>query len=295
VITAQFRAIGATTDLANSPDISTVTGYNYLDGDLDQIEIFDRALSPEEVAQFYGTQHDHPISVTQVFVNGPGLTAGSSPNAVAFRNLAGIDTTYGYAVPAGANQLKAVPWNGGVNQISLRFDTDVQSILQQGDLVIRGVNTPTYTPTAFTYDPGTKTGTWTLPAAIGNDKIRLILDDAQLAGLDGEWVDSADAYPSGNGTAGGDFAFRIYILRGDATQDGRVNALDLSFVRAKLNKTATNPGTGATAYSPFADINPDGQINALDLSAVRNRLNTALPTAEPPATALLFSSRPISR
>jgi hypothetical protein len=72
-----------------------------------------------------------------------------------------------------------------------------------------------------------------------------------------------------------------------------VNALDLSFVRAKLNKTATNPGTGATAYSPFADVNPDGQINALDLSAVRNRLNTNAPAGEP-ATSLLFSAAPIS-
>src|SRR5213079_2851642 len=98
--------------------------------------------------------------------------------------------------------------------------------------------------------------------------------------------------PSGDGIPGGDFAFRFNVLRGDATQDGRVNALDLSFIKQRLNKSATNPGTVAP-YSPFADLTADGTINALDLSAARARLNNTLPVADP-ATALLFSSAPIS-
>jgi hypothetical protein len=235
-----------------------------------------------------------PPRVTQVFVNGPGLTGQTNPNGVAFRNLAGVDNTFGYAVPAGANQLKAIPWNGGVNQLAVRFDVDVQSQVGQDDLHVVGAANGTYGFNNFNYDPGTKTAVWTLSSTVTNDKVRLTIPSASLLNLDGEWTDSADAYPSGDGTAGGDFAFRIYILRGDATQDGRVNALDLSFIRSKLNKTATNPGSGTTAYSPFADINPDGQINALDLSATRARLNTSLPPTEPAATALLFSSRPIS-
>jgi hypothetical protein len=246
---------------------------------------------------FIGSTDVQPIAhVTQVFVNGPGLTGQTNPNGVAFRNLAGVDNTFGYAVPAGANQTKWLPWNGGVNQVAIRFDTDVNGRIDQGDLAIRGINTASYTVTAFTYDPGTHTAVWTLSGPITNDKVRLFLDDAGLSGLDGEWVNAgaAEAYPSGDGTAGGDFDFRINILRGDATQDGRVNALDLSFVRAKLNKTATNPGTGSTAYSPLADINPDGQINALDLSAVRNRLNTNTPPGEPAGiTESLFGTQPI--
>ena len=83
------------------------------------------------------------------------------------------------------------------------------------------------------------------------------------------------------------------MLRGDATQDGRVNALDLSFIKQRLNKTATNPGTTGAVYSPFADLTADGSINALDLSAARARLNNALPPGEP-ATALLFSTKAIS-
>ena len=194
-------------------------------------------------------------------------------------------------MPDGANQLKSIPWVGGVNQIALRFDADVTGVIDQNDLVVRGVNTPTYTISGFSYDAGTKTAVWTLSEAATNDKLRLFLDDALVTGLDGEWADSADTFPSGDGAVGGDFAFRINVLRGDATQDGRVNALDLSYIKQRLNKTATNPGTVAP-YTPFADLTADGSINALDLSAARARLNNALPGGEP-ATALLFSAKRI--
>jgi hypothetical protein len=138
---------------------------------------------------------------------------------------------------------------------------------------------------------------WTLGSTVLNDKLRLFLDDALVSGLDGEWLNSnaAESYPSGNGTAGGDFDFRINVLRGDADGNGAVNALDLSVIKQRLNKTATNPGTTGATYSPFADLDANGAINALDLSSARGRLNTRLPTADPAATALLFSTRAISR
>ena len=228
------------------------------------------------------------VRVTQVFVNAPGLTGQTSANGVAFRAVAGIDNTYGYPVPAGTNQLKSIPWFNGVNQVALRFDTDVASTLQRSDLAVRGVITGSYPASGFAYDAATKTGVWTLSTPITSDKVRVFLDDALLAALDGEWADgsAAESYPSGNGTPGGDFSFRINVLRGDATQDGAVNALDLSFIKQRLNKTATNPGTTGATYSPFADLTV-GSINALDLSAAKQRLNTRLPDANPTATGLL--------
>jgi hypothetical protein len=126
--------------------------------------------------------------------------------------------------------------------------------------------------------------------------VRLIVDDALLPGLDGEWTNGSDTFPSGDGTAGGDLDFRFNVLRADANQDGKVNALDLGQLKAKLNRTATNPGAGATGYSVFADINADGQINALDLGIVKANLNHGgPPPIEPGATSLLFSTKPISR
>ena len=237
-----------------------------------------------------------PAAISQVFVNGPGLTGQTSANGVAFRNLAGVDNTFGYPVPAGANQTKTIPWNGGIDRIALRFTQNVADQLQQADLVVRGSANATYAVSGFTYDAATKTGVWTLSTPITNDKVRLFLDDTLVGGLDGEWqnANASEAYPSGDGTAGGDFDFRFNVLRGDANQDGAVNALDLGQLKAKLNRTATNPGTGTTGYSVFADLNADGQINALDLGIAKARLNTRLPSTDP-ATALLFSATAISR
>jgi hypothetical protein len=191
--------------------------------------------------------------------------------------------------------LKWIPWTGGVTTIAIRFDNDVTAQLQQGDLVVRGISTPTYTTSGFNYDPATRTGVWTLPTAVLNDKLRLFIDDAAIAGLDGEWVQGVHPYPSGDGAPGGDFDFRVNVLTGDATQNGRVDALDLSFVKQRLNRSATNPGVSGATYSVFADVDANGTISALDLSAVKARQNRSAPPGEPlAATALLFSAAPVS-
>jgi hypothetical protein len=234
-----------------------------------------------------------PTNVTQVFVNGPGLTGQASANGIAFRTLAGVDSTYGYPVPGGANQLKSIPWSEGINKIAIRFGADVAASLQREDLVVKGLNTPTYATSGFTYDAATRTGVWTLATPVTRDKINLVLDDALLPTLDGEWA-TGKAFPSGDGTPGGDFAFRINVLRGDANQDGAVNALDLGQLKAKLNRTATNPGAGATGYSVFADLNADGQINALDLGFAKLHLNDKFSPGPTPEPALLFGRVPVS-
>jgi hypothetical protein len=226
-------------------------------------------------------------NVTQVYVGGTGLN-GAGVNAD-FRAAAGLDTTFGYPVPAGANQLKWLPWISGISTVAVRLST-FAGPLEQGDLQVRGVTVPTYTFQSFTYDPATRTGQWTLSQPVTNDKLRLVLPASAVPGLDGEWNNGADSYPSGDVNPGGDFNFRVNVLGGDATQDGQVNALDLSFIKQRLNKTAVSPGTGAAQYSVFGDLNGDGKINALDLSAAKQRLNRRTPAGEPTATAMLFSS-----
>jgi len=59
---------------------------------------------------------------------------------------------------------------------------------------------------------------------------------------------------------------------GDANRDGKVNILDLVYVRNYLNLDPTS-GSGAAS----ADVNDDGKVNILDLIYVRNRLNNACP------------------
>jgi hypothetical protein len=204
---------------------------------------------------------------------------------------------------AGGFQLAAIPWVGGVNQVSIQFAAAVG--VDQSDLAVRGVQVPAYATTSFAYDPVARTATWTLDRAVVEDKLMLDLDgDApdgvrNAAGdyLDGEWQQGGDLFPSGNGVSGGDFEYRINVLTADATRDGSINALDLAYAKARLNRTAANPGTGTNAYSVFADVNTDGRINALDLGIIKGRLNRRLPTGEPAATArtLLFSAAAISQ
>jgi hypothetical protein len=220
------------------------------------------------------------IHVQQVFVNGTGLTGGTTVNQVAFRAAAGVDNTYGYPVPAGATQLRSIPWYNGVNQIALRFDYPVFD-LEQADLVIRDAAGATRADRAFAYDPATRTGVWTLQTPAVNDRLYLIFGAAGVSAFDGDWQNGSagQAYPSGNGSIGGDFDFRVNVLGGDANGDGRVNALDIAFIKQRLARSATSPGAGSTAYSIFADLNADGQVNALDVAIAKQRLNRVLPTA----------------
>ena len=225
--------------------------------------------------------------VTQVYANSTDWTA-------AFRNYVGAQalgsSQFGFAIAGGSAQLLPLPWTS-VNQISIAFSVDVS--VQQADLALRGVNVPAYATSAFAYDPVLRTATWTLAQNILNDRVLLDLDadapngvKAAAGGqyLDGEWA-AGNAYPSGNGAAGGDFRFGANALRGNADRAfDRVNAADQGYVKARLNRSTTNPISpigGAPPYSIFADVTGDGRINAADQGAVKARINSALPAANP--------------
>ena len=251
-IGADFRAIGTTTDVDGDNNVQC---YNYLDGDLDQVEIFNRVLSPEEVALFYGEGTAPLAKVAQVFVNGPGITGQTSANGVAFRNLAGVDNTFGYPVP-GRRQPDQV------DPVEQRHQQDRPALhAGRGRPVAAGrpggprLHTATYAVSGFTYDAATKTGHVDADHA-DRQRQGAPVPRRRAGGRTGRRVAERQRRrglpQSGDGTAGGDFDFRFNVLRGDANQDGAVNALDLGQLKAKLNRTATNPGTGnhrATACS----------------------------------------------
>jgi hypothetical protein len=248
------------------------------------------AHARQEIISF---SYDHVTAPTvqQVYVGGTTWTA-------AFKNYLEGQTIgsgqFGYAVGDGARQLAVLPW-GGVNQISVKFSRDV--LADVSDLAVRGVNVATYPVTTFAYNDLTHTATWTLGRSIANDKVMLDLDaDGRSRGvrgsepggqlLDGEWA-VGGTYPSGDVTPGGDFRFRLDVLGGDATRDGRVNALDMADAKRRNGRAAGDGVTGTAAYSAFADFDGGGRVNALDLAFVKGRLGQALPSTEPTATAAL--------
>ena len=234
--------------------------------------------------------------VAQVFLNG---TAWSP----AFRDRLELDgagsSRYGFSVAA-AQQLDGVPWTG-MNEVAIEFTADV--FAKRDDLLVLGA-TLRYPVTSFRYDGATRTGVWSLGQSLpfgGADRVRLELNalGSGVVGagglrLDGEWTGNSaairDTFPSGDGIPGGTFEFRINVLPGDVDRNGRVNALDLSAARRRLNSSAT-----AAAYSVFADVTADGRINALDLTSVRRNLNSVVPATVGVTAALrMRDSTPIS-
>lgn len=201
----------------------------------------------------------------------PRVTAvwvGGTSWTASFRNFLAArgmgDATFGYAVPAGPGQLDELPW-GNVNQFSIRFDKDVLVLDLDG-------------------------------SADG------VVDNAAAA-LDGDWGGVADTFPSGDGTAGGDFRFRLNLLNGDANRDGRTNGIDWIDLRRRLRRSTPAPGAGVTGYTVFHDLTADGVIGTPDMLVIRRNLLQTLPSTEPGAataaaraalpTAAMFSTRRI--
>jgi hypothetical protein len=208
--------------------------------------------------------------VTGVFVAG-SRWRGEFRQALAERDLA--DPTYGFIIPAGAGQLTTLPW-ANVDQVSLRFSHDVR--VTERDLGLGSSH--------FTYDPATRTATWTLrrPLAgrveLNTTNMTSIIANAQgTMQLDGEWADGADVYPSGDGAPGGGFRMMLNVLPGDVDRNGVVNAFDAVLLRRRVGTSAT---WSPERYDPFHDLDGDGRIGALDMLHQRRRKFATLP---PPA------------
>ena len=158
--------------------------------------------------------------------------------------------------------------------------------IAQADLALTGVNTTSYNVSggSFAYNSATHTATWTLPQAHRpTDKLLIDLNAGgsnPIRGLNWAigWTAIGDptsttqtgssTYPSGDGTASGNFLFRFNVLPGDVNQNGpRCRLMTGCWSAGAIGST---PGTGN--YSIFKDVNGDGQITAADSTAVKNRL-----------------------
>ena len=193
---------------------------------------------------------------------------------------------------------------GNLNKIIIQFSENVNVV--QGDLALVGVNVSNYGFSAFSYDAGTHRATWTLTANLGRDKLLLDLNGSTAGAvtdvsgnrLDGDWTNptwnppsapvGGDAWPSGNGTAGGDFQFRINVLPGDTNQSGTVDVSDLAVLAAHYRQSYSGWGN--------ADFNSDGVVNVQDLAVLAANYRQALPVGEPtpPTPAPPVGAMPLS-
>jgi hypothetical protein len=189
--------------------------------------------------------------------------------------------TDGYAIPAGSNQLKTLPW-ANLNQIRITFDQDVH--VKAGDLSVSGTNTTAYAFANFSYDSSSWTAAWTLTSTLVKDKILLDLDgdgmapvhNAEGQALDGAWTDGTSAFPSGNGNSGTDFEFRVNVLPADIDKNTLVSNSDSMAVGWRIGKSI-----GVTGYLPHYDLDGSGTITYSDYAFAYAHLADTLPTGNP--------------
>lgn len=199
----------------------------------------------------------------------------------------------GYAIPdasAGGNQLATLPWSN-LNSLTLRFSEHVDPpTLSAASLVGNAVgNVPLAEPITSLGPAGTLFATWNLAggATLAADRYTFTLGDLAAtpggALLDGEWTTGTSSFPSGDGAAGGDFAFEFRVLPGDVNRDAAVNLAD-----AAANVAAGFRSTAEVGYSPFHDVDGSGVVNFVDAIGVRNHLAASAPS--PAAAAAVVTS-----
>lgn len=177
----------------------------------------------------------------------------------------------------GSGQLDNLPWSN-VNKLFIRFSEDVSASFTAANLRLAGSNLANYLVGAkFRYGvDGPNVGTIELQSPIGNDALLLTVLDtlADAAGnrLDGEWT-SGSSQPSGNGTSGGNFNFRMEVLPGDADNSGGVNLTDIFLIYGSNLSVVTNPTLARR------DVDGNGGVNLTDLFEAYRFNLSVLPSA----------------
>jgi hypothetical protein len=225
--------------------------------------------------------------ITNVFVNS---TAWSNN----FRDLVDQPTpgvlpldgnARGYLVSRGPGQTGVLPW-ANINQIVIQFNEDVGPSLQgllASDFVISGTsgvnadNSLGAIPVVSSFNPTTdynsstrmltlrlnqSMAASTLQLSIASTKIRDVSSNA----LNGEWIDNSSVQ-SGNEIEGGDFAFTIHTLPGDANRDGFVTAADAELIPGTRNFTNV-------LYLMWGDIDGNNITNATDRDGILRRIGS---------------------
>ena len=129
---------------------------------------------------YASTTTDNTVSYVADTPRVANVVVGSDAWSGSFLSyLAARTPTTPAAIPSrsAAAQLLPLPWTN-IDEIKVTFNENVT--VDQADLMLEGVNTPSYNVAGgtFSYNAATFTATWTLPAAIPDDKLLLELNAA---------------------------------------------------------------------------------------------------------------------
>ncbi len=234
---------------------------------------FQDAFVLQEIVKIIDNDDSVAPQVTDVIV-------GSSRWSAAF-----IDAIDGGGVGAGngrglslvgANQLRNLPW-WNIDRLYIQFSENVGASLTAAKVALAGTNLASYmTGATLEYGvAGTNVAMLKLTTPISSDAIVLTLSaaitDASGNALDGEWT-TGGSTPSGNGSAGGQFNFRIDVLAGDVNDSNGVNSTDLLDDYGKRNILVTS------IADSYFDVNGNGGVNSTDILEIYGFRNTILPS-----------------
>ena len=192
-----------------------------------------------------------------------GVKVGSTEWTPAFKSHLDPTDRFGYTIPTGVHQMAPLPW-ANINQIRIKFTQDISTSFHANLIGLGGVRVADYRSefSSVDYNPSDLTVTMTLNSFLGDEQLILVASDeihSRNIALDGEWDTGQSIGMSGNGHAGGTFAFRFDVLPGDVNQSGGIRAND-GFAALQLQFQ----DLGTPNYYPFADIDGNGRIRAND-------------------------------
>ncbi len=198
------------------------------------------------------------------------------------------DSTLGYQLVGGANQLKTLPWTD-LDTISVLFSQDVNIDTPSIALLDSLGVAPVLSAANYAYNSLTHVARWSFGSPLAADKFLLSVPAAAVSGkasgalLDGEFANAVGqapggVLPSGDGAAGGNFSFRFNVLPGDINQTGAVTTAEADAIRPHFLQFATQQG-----YTPLMDLTGKGRITGLDYSAILANVGHTLPVNDPQA------------
>ena len=143
-----------------------------------------------------------------------------------------------------------------IRAIDVVFSDDV--VVSSSMLALAGVNVPSYSFSGFSYNSAAHKATWSLPTAIGVDRLMLSLSGAAAPPVSG----------SGPNIAADPFANSFAVLPGDFDGDAVVTTNDMIQVRTLVL---------SGSYLIWGDVDGNGVVDLNDYTNVRQRLGNHLP------------------
>jgi hypothetical protein len=142
-----------------------------------------------------------------------------------------------------------------INKFTVEFSDDVDISGTGLTLTSTVTGGPTYSPSLMGSGTGVTTATWSLPTAIGVDRLMLALETMNITSVSG----SLSLY----GTTSKAFS----VLPGDFNGDGVVSAADMTGVIGEVGQT----------YDVWADLDGSGTVDSNDAKIARSKIGTKLP------------------